>query len=64
MKRRMKSAKGKAAHVKSMMGSAEPFKKQAKKPEADDRPHMKSGPRSVNKGKPSPRTKRLTGLML
>lgn len=58
--------RGKKAKSVSMMGG-KPFAKSAKKPEPDDKPHMKAGPPSVNKNtavKKNARVKKLTGLML
>lgn len=64
----MKRGAKKSKSVNMMGKSAIPFAKKAKKPEADDKPHVKAGTPSTNKnapkGKQAARVKRLTGLVL
>jgi len=65
--RRMKKSKGKSKSVNMMGKSNEPFAKKAKKPEPDDKPHVRPLAPSTNKNMAkshSARAKRLTGLML
>lgn len=62
----MKSAK-KHKSVSMMGKSKMPFAKSPKKPEPDDKPHVKAGAPSTNKNSSkakSARAKKLTGLML
>jgi len=59
--------KGKAKSVSMTGGSNAPFVRNAKKPESDDKPHVRPGPASTNRNaqsQHSKRVKRLTGLML
>jgi hypothetical protein len=63
----VKRRTGKAKSVSMMGKSNEPFARKAKKPEGDDKPHVKPGAPSTDRNarsQHSKRTKRLTGLML
>lgn len=65
MKRRMKKDRAKSMPMDGK--SNEPFMKKAKKPENDDKPHVRVGAPSVNKNSRkahSERVKRLTGVRL
>ena len=63
MKRRVKA--GKKHKSVNMASGAEAFRKKAKKPENDDKPHVRPpSPRTASRAGASGRVKRLAGFLL